>query len=71
VLLANGADVNQCDVKGTAALQVAAVHGHVRFTELLLAAVTLITMETLVYMWLQSHCTSAAATKTWCSSSDE
>eukprot|EP00953_Heterococcus_sp_UTEX-ZZ885_P032567 17001-Heterococcus_DN1.PRE.2 len=38
VLLANGADVNQCDVRGTAALEVAAVDGHVKFTELLLAA---------------------------------
>jgi uncharacterized protein len=38
VLLANGADVNRCDVNGTAALEIAAVDGHMRFTELLLAA---------------------------------
>jgi uncharacterized protein len=38
VLLAHGADVTLCDVNGTAALEVAAVDGHVKFTELLLAA---------------------------------
>jgi Ankyrin repeats (3 copies) len=38
LLLANGADVHQCDARSTTALEVAARSGHVRCAELLIAA---------------------------------